>query len=83
MLPFDNRPWAKTVAKLVIAATILFEIAVIFWLRHYGPLDIPEILALVLFAIAVIPPNIHVIRGKSYYTDGRSGMRSGVLPVHK
>jgi uncharacterized membrane protein YtjA (UPF0391 family) len=66
-LPFENSSWAKGVAKIVIVATVLLEVAVVFWLRQYGPLDIPEILALILFAIAVIPPSVHIIRGKSYY----------------
>jgi hypothetical protein len=82
-LPYENRPWAKRVATLIIVGTLLLEIGVIVWLRRSGPLDIPEILALVLFLIAVIPPSLHVIRGKSYHADGRSGMRGGGLPVHK
>jgi hypothetical protein len=64
MLPFDRRPWAPKLAKAVILFTIVAEIATFVWLRHYGPLDTGEILALVLVLVGVIPPNIHIIRRK-------------------
>lgn len=81
-LPFDNRPWAKRIAKLVIVATLLLEAGVIYWLSQYGPLDIPEILALVLFLIAVIPPSLHIIRGKSYFAhESDSASVSHVNPL--
>ncbi len=64
MLPFDQRPWAPNLAKAIIAVTLIAEVVAVFWLRHYNPLDIPEIVALVLILIGVIPPSIYVIRRK-------------------
>ena len=74
MLPFDRKPWASQLAKAVILFTILAEIATILWLRRSGPLDTPEIVALVLVLIGVIPANIHIIRARpdeqlDNYTD--------------
>lgn len=83
MLPFDNRPWARTVAKLVIAGTVLLEVGVVVWLLHYGPLDIPEILALVLFLLAAIPPSVHILRGRSYEADAHHGMDGRAMPSQK
>lgn len=65
MLPFDRRPWAPQLAIAVIALTVLAEVAAIGILRQYGPLDTPEIVALVLVLLAVVPPNIHILRRKS------------------
>ena len=64
MLPLDNRPWAPQLAKVVIVLTIVAEIIATLWLRQYGPLDTPEIVALFLVLVGVIPPNIHIIRRK-------------------
>ena len=64
MLPFDRRPWARTLARVVILITIVAEIGTFLWLRHYGPLDTGEILALALVLVGVIPPNVHIIRRK-------------------
>ena len=65
MLPFDRRPWARKLARAVIVFTIVAEIVAFVWLRHYGPLDAGEILAMALVLIGVIPPNVHIIRRRS------------------
>ena len=65
MLPFDQRPWAPQLAIAVIVLTLLAEVVAVQWLRSYGPLDTAEITALVLVLIAVVPPNIHILRRKS------------------
>jgi hypothetical protein len=74
MLPFDQRSWAPPLAIAVIALTLLGEIVAIQILHQYGPLDTGEIVALVLILLAVVPPNIHIIRRKS---------GSPTLPLHK
>jgi len=61
MLPFDKKPWAKTLAKVVIAATILGIAAAAFYLHSLGPLDTGETLAFFLLALAIIPTNLAVI----------------------
>jgi hypothetical protein len=64
MLPFDKKPWAKTVARSVIAATIIGIAAVAFYLHSLGPLDTGEIVAMFLLALAIIPTNLAVIYRK-------------------
>ncbi len=61
-LPFEDRTWAKPLARWMIAAVILGEIVAVLWLLHYGPLDTGEVLALILTLLAVIPPNVHILR---------------------
>ena len=61
-LPFSKRTWAPQLAIVVIALTLLGEAAAIGILHQYGPLDTGEIVALFLVLLAVIPPNVHVIR---------------------
>ena len=57
MLPFEEKTWAKPLAKAMIICTLLGEVIAFLWLRHLGPLDPPEILALLLILIGVLPPN--------------------------
>ena len=64
MLPFDQRPWASTAAKAIIVFTLLAEVGAVLWLQHDHPLDIPEIVALALILIGVIPTNVYIIRRK-------------------
>ena len=61
MLPFDNKPWAKHVARIVIAVTLLGIAAVWMYLRTFGALDTGEYLAFFLIALAIIPPNLAVL----------------------
>ncbi len=72
MLPFDHKPWAKAVARLVIAATVLGIAAAAFYLHTLGPLDTGEIVAFFLLALAIIPTNLAVIYRKPQ--DDRPGV---------
>ena len=64
MLPFAEKTWAKPVAKAMIALTLLAELIAFLWLHHFGPLDPPEIVAMILVLVGVLPPNIHILRLK-------------------
>ena len=81
MLPFEERIWAKPVAKFMIIATLLGEAAAVLWLRHYGPLDPPEIVALILILVGVLPPNIHILRRQP--GASRAPVQAGAMPLHK
>ena len=62
MLPFDQRPWAKTAARCVIAFTLLGIAAYVFWVKQERSLDWGERAIVVLLLLTVIPPNVAVIR---------------------
>jgi hypothetical protein len=62
MLPFDDRPWAKPLARLVICLSILAVIVGAWYLYSIGQLHIPEITGLVLLLLVLIPPNLAVLR---------------------
>jgi hypothetical protein len=61
MLPNDHKPWAKTVARIVICATIVGLIVLAFVLKSYNSLRIPEVVGIFLLFLAIVPPNLAVI----------------------
>ena len=61
MLPGDQRPWAKTVARIIICATIVALIVLAFVLQAYNTLHIPEIVGLFLLFLTIVPPNLAII----------------------
>lgn len=85
MLPFDRRPWAKTVAGTVIVLTLLGAIAAPFYLRHINHLDPPMAVLIVLLVLAIVPPNYVVLRRqkRAQYDDsaaGQNGNRHAFAP---
>jgi uncharacterized membrane protein YfcA len=52
MLPGDQKPWAKTVARIVICTTMLGLIVLAFVLKSYNTLHIPEIVGIFLLFLA-------------------------------
>jgi hypothetical protein len=62
MLPFDKRPWAKTLAASVITVALIAAICVPIILHHFKALDPPIIVGIVLLLLAIIPPNLVVLR---------------------
>jgi hypothetical protein len=61
MLPNDHKPWAKTVARIVICFTIVALIVLAFVLEAYNTLHVPEIVGLLLLFLTIVPPNLAII----------------------
>jgi hypothetical protein len=61
MLPNGHKPWAKTVARIVICFTIVLLIVLAFVLKSYNTLRIPEVVGLVLLFLTIVPPNLAII----------------------
>jgi hypothetical protein len=73
MLPFDTRPWAKHVAATVIAVTTIAAICVPIVLHQRKALDIPIVVGIVLLLLAIVPPNIVVLRQRRGDDHGKPG----------
>ena len=65
MLPFDNRPSAKPLARFVICFSILAAIVGAWYLYSIHQLYIPEITGILLLLLTIIPPNAAVLYKKS------------------
>lgn len=62
MLPFDQRPWAKIVARCVIGATVLGCALFVYHVKQERSLDWGERAIVILLLLTVIPPNVAIIR---------------------
>ena len=62
MLPFDDRSWAKPLARVVIVLSVVATIIGAWYLYSIHQLYIPEITGLVLLLLVIIPPNLAVLR---------------------
>jgi hypothetical protein len=65
MLPFENRPWAKPMARAVIVLSFIAAIAEGYYLYSQQELHIPEVTILVLLLITIIPPNLAIVMKKT------------------
>jgi len=61
MLPGDKKPWAKTVARIVIAATIVALLCLAYFLHTQNSLRIPEIVGIFLLFLTIVPPNLAIL----------------------
>ncbi len=61
MLPNDDKPWAKTVARIVIAVTVVALICVAYYLNDHNSLHIPEVVGIFLVFLTIVPPNLAVL----------------------
>ena len=61
MLPNDKKPWAKTVARIVIGATLVALAALSYFLQERGSLHISEIVGIFLLFLTIVPPNLAII----------------------
>jgi hypothetical protein len=64
MLPFDDRPWAKTVATIVIVMSVLAAIAAAFYLESINTFHVSEMLIIALLLLTIVPPNLAIILRK-------------------
>jgi uncharacterized membrane protein YhaH (DUF805 family) len=78
LLPFDNRPWAKPLARAVIAVSIIASIAGAYYFYALEELHISEVVIILLLLLTIIPPNVAVIMKKSR-DDGSSTVPSGAM----
>ena len=65
MLPFDRRPWAKSLARFVILLTVVAVVLYAVAITRERPLDTGEKAILALLLLTVIPPNIVILRRKA------------------
>jgi hypothetical protein len=61
MLPNDHKPWAKTVARIVVCATIVGLAVLTYFLSVHHNLRIPEIVGIFLLFLTIVPPNLAII----------------------
>ncbi len=80
MLPGDRKPWAKTVARIVICATIMGLAILAYYLETHKSLHIPEIVGIFLLFLTIVPPNLAILYPwllppKHIHSDGKSTVR--------
>ncbi|WP_433973277.1 hypothetical protein [Tunturiibacter lichenicola] len=61
MLPNDDKPWAKGVARTVICLTIVALACLTYYLQSRDMLHISEIVGIVLLFLTIVPPNLAVL----------------------
>jgi hypothetical protein len=61
MLPNDHKPWAKTVARIVVCATLVALAVLAYFLKTHNSLHIPEIVGIFLLFLTIVPPNLAII----------------------
>jgi fatty acid desaturase len=61
MLPNHHKPWAKTVARIVICATMVALAVLAYFLQIHHTLRIPEIVGIILLFLTIVPPNLAII----------------------
>jgi hypothetical protein len=61
MLPNDHKPWAKTVARIVICSTLVALTVLAFFLKAHNSLHISEIVGIFLLFLTIVPPNLAII----------------------
>ncbi len=74
MLPFENRPWARPLAGLVIAASLVAAGCGAWYLETLEQLHISEITGIVLLLLTIIPPNVAVLLKRP---DGETEEQTG------
>jgi hypothetical protein len=81
MLPLDNRPWAKSLAKTVIGISIVAAVVGSYYLYDMDELHVSEVVGVLLLLLTIIPPNVAVVMKKSV-TKASSSVASGALNSH-
>jgi uncharacterized membrane protein YfcA len=64
MLPFAQRPWAKTVAATVITLSIVGAICLALYLHSIDSLHLSEIVGIFLLLLTIVPPNAAIVLRK-------------------
>jgi Mg2+/Co2+ transporter CorB len=82
MLPFENRPWAKTMARIVICTTLIALAGLGYFLHSHNALRIPEIVFIILVILTIIPPNLAVLYPKLLQQPAKRGSKSSPRIAH-
>ena len=61
MLPHDQKPWAKSLARIVICVTLIGLAVLAYFLEAHNSLHIPEIVGIFLLFLTIVPPNLAII----------------------
>jgi hypothetical protein len=64
MLPFDRKPWAKTVAAIVITLSFVGAICLTLYFHSIDALHPSEIVGIILLLLTIVPPNAAVVMRK-------------------
>jgi hypothetical protein len=81
MLPFDNRPWAKRVAQIVIGVSVVAAVVSAYYLYDMDELHISEVFIILLLLLTIIPPNVAVIM-KRNPNDATPGVPASAMNEH-
>ena len=65
MLPGDQKPWAKSVARLVVLLSVTAAVVGAYFLYDIKMLHVPETLIILLLLLTIVPPNLAIIRRRS------------------
>jgi fatty acid desaturase len=60
-LPNAHKPWAKTVARIVICVTLVALAVLAYFLETHNSLHIPEVVGIFLLFLTIVPPNLAII----------------------
>ena len=61
MLPHDDKPWAKPLARTVIVLTMIALGLLAYYLDAHSSLHIPEMVGIFLLFLTIVPPNLAVL----------------------
>ncbi|WP_263381180.1 hypothetical protein [Granulicella arctica] len=61
MLPFDRKPWAKTVAMVVVILSFVGAICLALYFRSVDSLHISEVVGIFLLLLTIVPPNVAIL----------------------
>lgn len=74
MLPFDNRPWARSLARAVILLSVLAAVLGAYYLYDADELHIPEVTGIVLLLLTILPPNVAILYRRRTLNETRSSV---------
>jgi len=65
MLPYDNRPWAKALARTVIVLSVIAAALASYYCYITDQLHISEVAIIGLLLLTILPPNIAIASRKT------------------
>ncbi len=81
MLPNDQKPWAKPLARTVIGVTLVLLGLLAYYLQDHRSLHIPEIVGIFLLFLTIVPPNLAVLYPSILPHKHEPGVREGSKSV--